>query len=279
MFDVRDMAAITSPDFPGERLIVCRNHALATERARKREDLLKSHRARAGPHPALARKREPLRGKAKIGLAVGAAIDRRKMAKHFDLEIADASFAFAGKTAQIAAEAALGGLYAVRASLPETALDDAATVKSYKSLSLLEHAIRSIKTVDLKVRPVYHWLAERVRAHVFLCMLGYCLEWHMRQRWRRCSTMTMTKRPSRRSGASLVAKAERSPAAVAKQTTGRTPRRPSCPQLPDADRRPRRHRPKHRHHRPRAGDALHPHNTADTHPEQGFRPPRRQLYQ
>ncbi len=224
LFDDRDMAAITSPDFPGERLILCRNHALATERARKREDLLQAtERELARIGTAVVRKREPLRGKAEIGLAVGAVIDRHKMAKHFDLQITDTSFAFARKTAQIAAEAALDGLYAVRTSLPETALDHAATVKSYKSLSLVERAIRSIKTVDLQVRPVYHWLADRVRAHVFLCMLGYYLEWHMRQRLAPMLYDDDDKEAAEALRASVVAKAERSPAAVAKQTTGRTP--------------------------------------------------------
>src|SRR5208282_2068388 len=160
---------------------------------------------------AVARKREPLRGKAEIGLAVGAVIDRRKMDKHFDLQITDTSFAFARKTAQIAAEAALDGLYAVRTSLPETALDDAATVKSYKSLSLVERAIRSIKTVNLQVRPVYHWLADRVRAHVFLCMLGYYLEWHMRQRLAPMLYDDADKEAAEALRASVVAKAERSP--------------------------------------------------------------------
>ena len=161
LFDDRDMAAITSPDFPGERLIVCRNHALAAECARKREDLLAAtERELARIATAVARKRAPLRGKAEIGMAVGAVLDKHKMAKHFALEITDTTFTFARKTAEIAAEAALDGLYAVRTSLPETALDDAAAVRSYKSLSLVEHAIRSIKTVDLHVRPVYHWLAN-----------------------------------------------------------------------------------------------------------------------
>ncbi len=223
LFDDRDMAAITSPDFPGERLILCRNHALAVERARKREDLLRAtERELAHIAAAARRKREPLRGKAEIGLAVGAVINRHKMAKHFTLEITDTTFAFARKTAEIAAEAALDGLYAVRTSLPATALDDAATVKSYKSLSLVERAIRSIKTVDLHVRPVYHWLPDRVRAHVFLCMLGYYLEWHMRQRLAPMLYDDTDKQAAEALRASVVAKAERSPAAVAKQTTGRT---------------------------------------------------------
>jgi len=224
LFDDRDMAAITSPDFPGERLILCRNHALAAERSRKREDLLRAtERDLAAIAAAVRRKRAPLRGKAEIGLAVGAVIDRRKMAKHFALTITDASFAFARRSVEIAAEAALDGLYVVRTSLPAAALDDAATVRSYKSLSLVERAIRSIKTVDLHVRPVYHWLPERVRAHVFLCMLGYYLEWHMRQRLAPMLYDDDDKEAAEALRASVVAKAERSPAAVTKQTTGRTP--------------------------------------------------------
>ena len=144
------------------------------------------------------------------------------MAKHFALDITDTSFAFARKTAAIAEEAALDGLYAVRTSLPETALDDSKTVKSYKSLSLVEHAIRSIKTLDLHVRPVYHWLEDRVRAHVFLCMLAYYLEWHMRQRLAPMLYDDTDKEAAEALRKSPVAKAERSPAALAKQTTGRT---------------------------------------------------------
>ena len=224
LFDDRDMAAITAPDFPGERLILCRNQALAAERSRKREDLLRATERELAPiAAAVRRKRQPLRGQAEIGLAVGAVIDRHKMAKHFALDITDTSFAFARKAAEIAAEAALDGLYAVRTSLPAAALDDAATVKSYKSLSLVERAIRSIKTVDLHVRPVYHWLPDRVRAHVFLCMLGYYLEWHMRQRLAPMLYDDTDKDAAEALRASVVAKAERSPAAVTKQTTGRTP--------------------------------------------------------
>src|SRR5712691_5696045 len=183
LFDDRDMAAITSPDFPGERLIVCRNRALAAERARKREDLLAAtERDLTRIAAVVARKRQPLRGTAEIGLEVGAVINKHKMAKHFALDITDTSFGFTRKTAEITAEAALDGLYVVRTSLPSAALDDTATVRSYKSLSLVERAFRCIKTVDLQIRPVYHWRAERVRVHVFLCMLAYYLEWHMRQR-------------------------------------------------------------------------------------------------
>ena len=223
LFDERDMASITSPDFPGERLVVCRNPALAAERARKREDLLAAtERDLARIAAAVARKREPLRGTAEIGLAVGAVIDKHKMAKHFALDITDSRFGFARRTAEIAAEAATDGIYVVRTSLPATALDDAATVRSYKSLSLVERAFRCIKTVDLQVRPVYHWLADRVRAHVFLCMLAYYLEWHMRQRLAPMLFDDTDKPAAEALRASVVAKAERSPAAVTKQTTGRT---------------------------------------------------------
>jgi hypothetical protein len=223
LFDERDMASITSPDFPGERLIVCRNRALATERARKREDLLAAtERELARIAAAVARKREPLRGAAAIGLKVGAVLDKHKMAKHFTLDIADSRFAFARKTEAIAAEAALDGIYVVRTSLPVAALDDAATVRSYKSLSLVERAFRCLKTVDLQIRPIYHWLADRVRAHVFLCMLAYYLEWHMRQRLAPMLYDETDKEAAEALRSSVVAKAERSPAAVTKQTTGRT---------------------------------------------------------
>jgi len=223
LFDERDMASVTSPDFPGERLIVCRNRALATERARKREDLLAAtERELARIAAAVARKREPLRGTAAIGLKVGAVLDKHKMAKHFTLDIADSRFAFARKTEAIAAEAALDGIYVVRTSLPATVLDDAATVRSYKSLSLVERAFRCLKTVDLQIRPIYHWLADRVRAHVFLCMLAYYLEWHMHQRLASMLYDETDKQAAEALRSSVVAKAERSPAAVTKQTTGRT---------------------------------------------------------
>ena len=204
LFDQRDMAAITSPDFPDERLIVCRNPDLAAQRTRKRQELLAAtERDLARIQAAVVRKRQPLRGAAQIALAVGAVIEQHKMRKHFDLAITDHSFGFARKTAEIAAEAATDGIYIVRTGLPTDVLDDAATVRSYKSLSQVERAFRCIKTVDLHVRPIYHWLADRVRAHVFLCMLAYYLEWHMRARsWRRCcSTIPRSRRPRRRAPA------------------------------------------------------------------------------
>jgi hypothetical protein len=224
LFDQRDMAAITAPDFPGERLVVCRNPDLAAERTRKREDLLAATERDLAPiQAAVARKRDPLRGTAEIALAVGKVINRHKMAKHFDLDITDAGFGFTRKTAAIAAEAATDGVYVIRTSLPKEVFDDAATVRSYKSLAFVERAFRCIKTVDLHVRPVYHRLADRVRAHVFLCMLAYYLEWHMRQRLAPMLFDDTDKEAAEALHTSVVAQAQRSPAAVQKQTTGLTP--------------------------------------------------------
>jgi transposase len=224
LFDQRDMASITSPDFPGERLVVCRNADLATERSRKREDLLiATEKDLARIKTAVERKRNPLHGTAGIALAVGAVLNTYKMKKHFDLTITDDAFSFARKTAEIAAEAATDGLYVVRTSLPEAALGDADTVRSYKSLSRVERAFRCIKTVDLNVRPVYHWLEDRVRGHVLLCMLAYYLEWHMRQCLAPMLFDDADKEEAETLRTSVVAQAQRSKAAVKKQTTGMTP--------------------------------------------------------
>jgi transposase len=223
LFDQRDMASITSPDFPGERLVVCRNPDLAAERTRKREDMLAAtERDLARIKAAVVRKRDPLRGTADIALAVGEVHNTYKMKKHFDLDITDTAFSFARKTDAIAAEAAADGIYVLRTSLPAAALGDADTVRSYKSLSRVERAFRCIKTVDLHVRPVYHWLADRVRAHVFLCMLAYYLEWHMRQRLAPMLFDDTDKEAAEAQRRSVVAQAQRSKPAVKKQTTGQT---------------------------------------------------------
>jgi transposase len=223
LFDQRDMASITSPDFPGERLVVCRNPDLAAERARKREDLLAAtEKDLARIKAAVGRKRNPLRGTAEIALKVGEVLNTYKVKKHFDLDITDAAFSFTRKTAEIAAEAATDGIYVVRTSVPEATLGDADTVRSYKSLSLVERAFRCIKTVDLHVRPVYHWLADRVRAHVFLCMLAYYLEWHMRQRLAPMLFDDTDKEAAEAQRSSVVVQAQRSKAAIKKQTTGLT---------------------------------------------------------
>jgi transposase len=224
LFDQRDMASITSPDFPGERLVVCRNPDLAAERSRKREELLvATERDFTRIRAAVIRKRDPLRGTAEIALAVGEVLNTYKMKKHFALDITDTTFSFARKTTEIAAEAATDGIYVVRTSVPQASLNDADTVRSYKSLSLVERAFRCIKTVDLHVRPVYHWLADRVRAHVFLCMLAYYLEWHMRQRLAPMLFDDTDKEAAEAQRRSVVAQAQRSKAAVKKQTTGLTP--------------------------------------------------------
>jgi Transposase DDE domain len=224
LFDQRDMASITTPDFPGERLVVCRNSDLAAERSRKREELLAAtERDLARVQAAVVRKRAPLRGAAEIALAVGAVINRHKMAKHFEINISDAAFNFARKTAEIAAEAAIDGIYVVRTNLPAETCDDATTVRSYKSLALVERAFRCLKTVDLQVRPVYHWLADRVRAHVLLCMLAYYLEWHMRQGLAPMLFEDADKQAAETLRTTVVAQAQRSPTAVQKQTTKSTP--------------------------------------------------------
>jgi transposase len=222
-FDERDMASITSPDFPGERLIVCRNAELAAKRAHKRQELLDAtERDLTRIQAAVARRRDPLRGATEIALAVGAVIEKHKMRKHFDLTITDTKLTFARKADAIAEETATDGIYIVRTSLTAELLDDAATVRSYKSLSQVERAFRCIKTVDLQVRPVHHWLADRVRAHVFLCMLAYYLEWHMRQKLAPLLFDDTDKDAAEAARESVVAKAQRSPAAIRKQTTGIT---------------------------------------------------------
>jgi hypothetical protein len=171
----------------------------------------------------VGRKRNPLRGTAEIALKVGEVLNTYNMKKHFDLTITDTAFSYARKTAEIAAEAAADGLYVVRTNLSEQTLNDADTVRSYKSLARVERAFRCIKTVDLNVRPVYHWLEGRVRAHVFLCMLAYYLEWHMRQRLAPMLFDDTDKHEAQALRSSVVAPARRSKAAVKKQTTGVTP--------------------------------------------------------
>ena len=224
LFDQRDIASITTPAFPNERLVVCRNPDLAAERSRKREELLAAtERDLARIQAAVVRRRAPLRGAAEIALAVGAVINRHKMAKHFAIDISDAAFSFARKTAEIAAETAIDGIYVVRTNLPAEICDDATTVRSYKSLALVERAFRCLKTVDLQVRPIYHWLADRVRAHVLLCMLAYYLEWHMRQGLAPMLFEDADKQAAETLRTSVVAQAQRSPAAVQKQTTKSTP--------------------------------------------------------
>ncbi len=182
LFDEHNLAEIAADDYPGERLVVCRNPLVAAERARKREDLLQAtERALAEIQGRV--ERGTLRGEAEIGLAVGAVWNRWRLRKHFQVEIADAAFGFARKQERIAAEAALDGIYVLRTSVAEAELSAPDVVRAYKQLKEVERAFRTLKG-PLELRPIHHRLEERVRAHVFLCMLGYYLVWHLRQAWK-----------------------------------------------------------------------------------------------
>jgi hypothetical protein len=223
LFDDRDLAEITSPDYPGERLIVCRNPLLAAERRRKREALLvASERDLSRVKLAVERKRTPLRGKAEIGLEVGAVLDKHKMGKHYELSITDTSFAYRRKEVAIATEARLDGIYVIRTNVPATALTAEQAVGAYKSLAQVERAFRCLKTVDLEIRPVFHWTAPRVRAHVLLCMLAYYVEFHMRSRLAPLLFDDHDRTAAAAERKSIVAPAERSPAAKRKVTSRRT---------------------------------------------------------
>jgi hypothetical protein len=183
LFDDRNLVELTHPDYPGERLMACRNHELGKLRAHKRQDLVaattaaleKIQRRVAGGR---------LRGRAEIGLRVGRVINQYKVAKHFRVTITDATFTFAIRTDRVATEAALDGIYVIRTNVAAAKLSAADAVRHYKALSQVERAFRSLKTIDLHVRPIHHRLADRVRSHIFLCMLAYYVEWHMREAWR-----------------------------------------------------------------------------------------------
>jgi transposase len=213
LFDERNLFEFSHPDYPDERLVACRNPERAKLRAHKRAALLQA------TEQALEKIRARvvagrLAGQDQIGLRVGKLINQYKVAKHFVLDIQDTAFAFQRKPDSIAAEAALDGIYIIRTSVPADQMDSAACVRHYKSLALVEHAFRSLKTIDLKIRPIHHRLAERVRAHIFLCMLAYYVEWHLREAWRELlfadedQTAKQTRDP--------VVPAQRSKAALAK---------------------------------------------------------------
>jgi hypothetical protein len=222
LFDTRDMAEISSPDYPDERLVVCKNPLLGEERRRKRDELLALTEADLGKIQArVAREKNPLRGAATIGKAVGAVIGKRKVAKHFELTITDEAFSFTRKTEAIADEARFDGFYVLRTSLPAQQADTTATVRAYKSLAQVERAFRCIKTVDLALRPVFHWTAPRVRAHVLLCMLAYYLEWHMRKLLAPMLFDDHDRASAEAARASPVAKAKVSKAAYQKASTQR----------------------------------------------------------
>jgi len=223
LFDEYDLAEISSPDYPDERLVVCRNPLLAEERTRKRQALLDATEKKLLHIQARVRRaKRALRGKDKIALAVGAVINLYKMSKHFDLTITDDDFSFARIVEQINAEAALDGIYVVRTSVDRAVLDASSTVKAYKQLSNAERAFRSLKSIDIEVRPIHHRNPNRVRAHVFLCMLAYHVEWYMRQSLKPILFDDHDKASADAARTSIVGKAQRSEAADAKAATKRT---------------------------------------------------------
>jgi Transposase DDE domain len=214
LFDTQDLAEISHPDYPGERLIACRNPALAAERARKRNELLAATDADLAAIAARVAAGR-LRGAGKIGEAIGRIIAKRKVGKHFRREITDTTFTYHRDQAGIDAEAALDGIYVLRTSVPATELDPAAVVESYKNLAHVERDFRSIKTDDLDPRPIHHRLDERVRAHVLICLLACYLVWHLRKAW---APLTFTdEHPPARDNP--IAPAQRSPQAQAKAST------------------------------------------------------------
>jgi len=223
LFDERDMAEIASDDYPGQRLIVCRNPELAAERTRKRAELIEAtEKALAKIRAMTERKSHPLHGKDKIALKVGAVLDRRHMAKHFELAITDTSLAWSRKAEAIAAEAALDGIYVIRSNLPEDGFPAAAIVLAYKGLSHAERGFRDIKSGDLDVRPIHHRRAHRVRAHVFLCMLAYYVIWHMKRDLAPMLFKDDNPAAAAAQRSSPVAKAKVSPAARRKAARKRT---------------------------------------------------------
>lgn len=183
LFDKRNLFELTHPDYPGERLMACRNVELGKLRAHKRQSLLEATTKELEKVRAMV-ERGDLRGAGKIGVRAGRVVNKYKVAKHFDLTIDDARFDFVLREENVTAEAALDGIYVIRTSLSKNQMSTAETVRSYKALAEVERAFRTLKTVDLEIRPIHHRLAGRVRAHIFLCMLAYYVEWHMREAWR-----------------------------------------------------------------------------------------------
>lgn len=213
LFDERNLLELSSPDYPGERLVACRNVALAKLRAHKRLELLAATERNLDKIKARVDAGK-LAGSDAIGVCVGKVINQYKVAKHFELSIAEHSFSHARKHEGIAAEAALDGIYIIRTSLGAEQMDAPDCVRNYKSLANVERAFRSLKTIDLKVRPIHHRTADRVRSHIFLCMLAYYVEWHMREAWR--ELMFADTQLQAKATRDPVAPAKRSKAALAK---------------------------------------------------------------
>ena len=224
LFDTRDLAEITHPDFPGERLVACYNPLLAEERARKRPELLAATEKELEKIAvATRRQKRPLRGKHNIGLRAGKVLNRFKMGKHFQLQIEDDGFAYQRKQANIEREESLDGIYVIRTNVSAETLSSEQAVRTYKSLSSVERAFRSLKTVDLHVRPIHHREPDRVRAHILLCMLAYYVEWHMRQDLAPLLFDDDDKAAAQQQRTSVVAPAQRSPSAQAKAHSKHTP--------------------------------------------------------
>ena len=213
LFDERNLLELSSPEYPGERLVACRNPALAELRTHKRAELLAATETNLGKIKARVDAGK-LVGADKIGVAVGKVVNQYKIAKHFELTIQDKVFSFARKHEAIAAEAALDGLYLIRTSVSAAQMEAADCVRHYKALANVERAFRSLKTIDLKVRPIHHRTADRVRAHIFLCTLAYYVEWHLREAWR--ELMFADTDQAAKAVRDPVAPARRSKAALAK---------------------------------------------------------------
>ena len=223
LFDQRDVAEITSDEFPGERLIVCRNPLLAAERQRRRDELLAATEEELEPIVAATRREsQPLRGAADIGVRVGKVLDRYKMAMHFATEITHERFTFHRNREKIAAEEQLDGICIVRSDVEPERLDAAQTVRAYRDLAKVERAFRCFESVDLKMRPLYHRRADRVRAHVLLCMLACYVEWHMRRALAPLLFDDHDPAAAEQQRTSVVAPARRSPAAPARARGRRT---------------------------------------------------------
>ena len=217
VFDEHDLAEFTSDAFPGERLIACRNPLLAEERARKRLELLEAtERQLEAIAMATRRATRPLRGKDKIAVRVDRVVQRWKVGKHFRFTITDTAFAYERDETAITAEAVLDGIYVIRTSVPPERLSGPDAVGAYKNLDFVERAFRSIKGLDLQVRPIFHHLADRVRGHVFLCLLAYYLEWHMRRALAPLLFMEEDRAAAQRERGSVVQPARRSRAAQRK---------------------------------------------------------------
>ena len=219
LFDERDLAEVTAPEFPGERLVVCKNPLLAEERARKREDLLRATEAAFGKLAEQLARGTGRKGQDKIARAVGRIENRYKLAKLFDIAVGEDGFTFARNPKRIAAEARLDGFYVIRTNVEDKTLAANDVVGAYKGLARVERAFRSLKTVDLHIRPIHHWLAPRVRAHVFLCMLACHVEWHMRERLKPMLFDDDDPTAAAHERVSIVAPAQPSPAALRKRAS------------------------------------------------------------